>query len=323
MCYYSNDVSDYVLGYVLGVEWDEMFVDYVCRFNEGIAPYQGAYISSRQEANAVEIFFSQWGDYLLKYEDETYGTQKLLSFANWPETDPLVNEVSPKLSVASATENTEAFIDLENLQLSDKVVSGMFASYNVYPYFPASLQYGKYTEYIDDEGNRNPYRKYLMELVDHLHEAHRGHLGGDHHDGHDEGEHQILALEIIDMDAIGRQGGEVGGEDGCGDRDEQAVQHTPGDVDGGVGPGVFQVVPEMLLGQEAEARLQLGVAAGGVDDHDIEGKQTQDRQKDQYGVDHDPQQGQHQLAFGILAHLMPPLRARWDTGSLYWADRNL
>ena len=122
MCYYSNDVSDYVLGYVLGVEWDEMFVDYVCRFNEGIAPYQGAYISSRQEANAVEIFFSQWGDYLLKYEDETYGTQKLLSFANWPETDPLVNEVSPKLSVASATENTEAFIDLENLQLSDKDV---------------------------------------------------------------------------------------------------------------------------------------------------------------------------------------------------------
>lgn len=167
MCYYSNDVSDYVLGYVLGVEWDEMFVDYVCRFNEGIAPYQGAYISSRQEANAVEIFFSQWGDYLLKYEDETYGTQKLLSFANWPETDPLVNEVSPKLSVASATENTEAFIDLESLQLSDKVESGMFASYNVYPYFPASLQYGKYTAYIDDEGNRNPYRKYLMELVDH------------------------------------------------------------------------------------------------------------------------------------------------------------
>ena len=57
LCYYSHDVSDYVLGYVLGVEWDEMFVDYVCRFNEGIAPYQGAYISSRQEANAFEIFF--------------------------------------------------------------------------------------------------------------------------------------------------------------------------------------------------------------------------------------------------------------------------
>lgn len=167
MYYYSNDVSDYVLGYVLGVEWDEMFVDYVCRFNEGIAPYQGAYISSRQEANAFEIFFSQWGDYLLKYEDETYGTQKLLSFANWPETDPLVNELSPKLSVALVTENTEAFIDLENLQLSDKVESGMFASYNVYPYYPASLQYGKYTAYIDDKGNRNPYRKYLMELVDH------------------------------------------------------------------------------------------------------------------------------------------------------------
>lgn len=167
LCCYRDDVSDYVLGYVLGVEWDEMFVDYVCRFNEGIKPYHGAYVSSRQEANAFEIFFSQWGDYLLKYEDETYGTQKLLSFANWPETDPLVNEVSPKLSAALVTENTEAFIDLENLQLSDKTKSGIFASYNVYPYFPASLQYGTYTEYIDDEGHRNPYRKYLMELVKH------------------------------------------------------------------------------------------------------------------------------------------------------------
>lgn len=167
LCYYHYDVSDYVLGYVLGVEWDEMFVDYVCRINEGIKPYYGDYVSSKQEANAVEIFFAQWGDYLLKYEDETYKTQKLLSFANWPETDPLVNEVSAKQRINSFTENTEAFIDLENLQLSDKVKSGMFASYNVYPYFPTCLQYGEYTEYIDDEGNRNPYRKYLMELVEH------------------------------------------------------------------------------------------------------------------------------------------------------------
>lgn len=167
LCYYHYDVSDYVLGYILGVEWDEIFVDYVCRLNEGLEPYHGTYVSSRQDANAFEIFFSQWGDYLFKYEEETYGTQKLLSFANWPETDPLINEVSPKLSVQSVTENTEAFIDLENLQLSDQVKSGMFASYNVYPYFPTCLQYGKYTEYIDDEGNRNPYRKYLMELVAH------------------------------------------------------------------------------------------------------------------------------------------------------------
>lgn len=166
LCCYNDDVSDYVLGYVLGVEWDEIFVDYVCRLNEGIEPYQGTYVSSKQGANAFEIFLSQWGDYMLKYEDETYGTQKLLSFANWPETDPLVNEVSIKLSAASITENTEVFINLENLQLSDKAESGIFASYNVYPYFPDSLQYGKYTEYIDDEGNRNPYRKYLMELVE-------------------------------------------------------------------------------------------------------------------------------------------------------------
>lgn len=164
--YYNCNVSNYVLGYILGVEWDEMFIDYVCRINENTKPYIGSYVSSQENANAFESFLAQWGDYLLKYEYETYGTQKLLSFANWPETDPLINEVTLKQQTL-LTKNTEVFVDLENLQLSDKVTSGIFASYNVYPYFPSSLQYGRYTEYVDDDGNHNPYRKYLMELAEH------------------------------------------------------------------------------------------------------------------------------------------------------------
>lgn len=164
--YYNCNVSNYVLGYILGVEWDEMFIDYVCRINENTKPYIGSYVSSQENANAFESFLAQWGDYLLKYEYETYGTQKLLSFANWPETDPLINEVTLKQQTL-LTKNTEVFVDLENLQLSNKVTSGIFASYNVYPYFPSSLQYGRYTEYVDDDGNHNPYRKYLMELAEH------------------------------------------------------------------------------------------------------------------------------------------------------------
>lgn len=164
---YCDDVSDYVLGYMLGIEWDEIFIDYTCRNNEGISPYNGTYISSSQRANAFENFLAQWGDLLLEYEENTYKTQKLISFANWPETDPLVNEMYEKQQANLFENNTEAFVDLENLQLSDKVTGGMFASYNVYPYFPHFLQAGKYTNYIDDEGNRNPYRKYLMELTEH------------------------------------------------------------------------------------------------------------------------------------------------------------
>lgn len=167
LCYYRDDVSDYVLGYVLGIEWDEIFVEYICRLEEGLAPHAGAYVSAAASANPFESFLAWWGDELFSYETSRYGVQKLLSYANWPETDPLVNEVSVGALEIGFQENSEALIDLEQLRLSDQVTSGMFASYNVYPYFPTFLQYGQYTFYIDDEGVRNPYRGYLMDLTEH------------------------------------------------------------------------------------------------------------------------------------------------------------
>lgn len=165
---YTADVSQYVLGYILGIEWDDVFVNYLCRINRTVKEYNGTYIQTSLEANPFEIFLAEWADYTLAYEDHTYGTQKLISICNWSETDPLVNEIHLVDTLADGQERgVEAFVDVERLICTDNVRSGIFASYNVYPYFPSFLQHGDYTTYQDENGVPNPYRKYLLELVAH------------------------------------------------------------------------------------------------------------------------------------------------------------
>ena len=163
---YLYDVSDYVLGYILGIEWDEVFVDYVCRKNVSAELYEGKYLSSERNATAFESFLAEWGDKTIEYEEELYKTQRLISFCNWPDTDPFVNELHINQVEGYMQAPIEVFVDLEHIKTTDQLKSGMFVSYNVYPYFPSFLQYGQYTEYVDDEGKNNPYLKYLMDLAE-------------------------------------------------------------------------------------------------------------------------------------------------------------
>lgn len=169
MLKYKADVSSYVMGYILGIEWDEIFVSYQCELNQEISGFKGEYLYSHEDANAFEVFLAEWGNECLSYEDKKYGIQKLITFSNWPDTDPLENEIDEMFYndevVDGLEKNTEAFVDVDKIQMTELVHSGIFASYNVYPYFPYFLQAGDYTTYIDENGQRNPYRKYLMELV--------------------------------------------------------------------------------------------------------------------------------------------------------------
>ena len=170
---YTSDVSPYVAGYTLGVEWDEVFVDYVCKSNSDKIGFNGNYFTCGSDATPFEIFLAQWAENVLSYEEKKYNTQKMISFANWAETDPLKNEIDINElkntglvgSRLEAVKNLEVYVDIERINSTDKVKAGMFAAYNIYPYYPLFLQYGKYTEYVDEHGQRNPYRAYLMELT--------------------------------------------------------------------------------------------------------------------------------------------------------------
>ena len=98
--------------------------------------YHGSYVSSTSEASAFEIMLAQVGDDLMGYESKRYKQQRLLAFSNWPTTDPMSYPLPLQLFFEKYSQ-----VDVENIVAEETVVSGMFASYHVYPYYPDYLQY--------------------------------------------------------------------------------------------------------------------------------------------------------------------------------------
>lgn len=155
---YKYDISEYVLGFILGIEWEGYFVYGTDLFNEEITSYSGEYMQL-EEGTAFEAFLAQIGDYAVEYESEKYEDQRIIAFANWPPTDPLIQPYEPE------DYNDIAQIDVDKIKGTEKFKTGMFASYHIYPNYPNFLNMEpKYTEFIDDEGRNNSYRAYLKEI---------------------------------------------------------------------------------------------------------------------------------------------------------------
>ena len=65
---YRRDVSLWVIGYILGVEWGDVTVIYTDHKYEGMAPYQGPYLSATEDASPFESMLAEVGDHIISYE---------------------------------------------------------------------------------------------------------------------------------------------------------------------------------------------------------------------------------------------------------------
>lgn len=171
---YRHDVSRWVIGYILGVEWEDVTVAYTDHKYEGLegyTGYEGRYLKTTQEATPFECMLAQVGDKVIEYETERFGTQRLVAFSNWPTTDPFDygNEIKRFFEKC-------AKVDVEHIQTTESFLAGQFASYHVYPYYPDYLQYeddwtvfgiGGKGQYYTEKGELNTYRAYLDMLVGH------------------------------------------------------------------------------------------------------------------------------------------------------------
>lgn len=160
---YVWDVSPWVIGYILGVEWEAMTVAYTDIEHDEVTGFEGEYLSTTEDATPFEAMLAEVGDLALRYETERYGEQRLVAFSNWATTDPF--EYPDAL--AAYFDKYEQ-VDVEHIVFGDKVVSGTFASYHVYPYYPDYLRHmPEYWSQTDPHGNVNTYYTYLKRLVDH------------------------------------------------------------------------------------------------------------------------------------------------------------
>lgn len=157
---YDADVSQYISGWIIGIEW---FQDMVLNTNQthaNIGEYTGTYVETKNAA-PFEHWLAKQMDFLLRYEAETYHWIRPMSFTNWVTTDILEHPYEPNPS----TEDLVG-VDPNKIYLKgDAQKTGQFASYHVYPYYPDFLNYDEdYLNYVDHRGNKNSYAGYLNAL---------------------------------------------------------------------------------------------------------------------------------------------------------------
>ena len=171
---YTHDISQWVIGYILGVEWEGQTVEFTnqnYKDQPEYTSYTGNYMYTDGEVSAFEALLCRVGGKIIEYETERYKQQRLVAFSSWPTTDPFVypEKVSQYLTKC-------AEIDVEKILCTESFLSGQFASYHVYPYYPDYLSYvTDWTLYgiddslafVDEDGRLNTYRAYLTALTNH------------------------------------------------------------------------------------------------------------------------------------------------------------
>lgn len=156
---YDKDVSSYVVGWVLGIEWDPELVINTDNNNKDKKEFKGTYLYTK-DSSPFEAFLCEAGDYAIDYETKTYKMQKPLSFTNWVTTDMLNHPNEPMKKEDMATVNTE------HIKSTKDFKPGLFASYHIYPYYPDFMNYQKeYASFKDKDGKVNTYKAYLKDLI--------------------------------------------------------------------------------------------------------------------------------------------------------------
>ena len=146
---YHQDISDYVLGYIIGIEWEP----YMVKGTKNVSDYNGDYFKTT-DARPFEIWLAERMEKAVSYEEKIYNKQRSISFTNWVTTDAIENK-----SEYEEPEESQriASINADNIEPTYNFEAGYFASYHVYPYYP---------EYINRAYSSNNYARYLQELND-------------------------------------------------------------------------------------------------------------------------------------------------------------
>ncbi|MBE7094058.1 MAG: hypothetical protein E7367_05180 [Clostridiales bacterium] len=170
---YTKDVSPWVLGYIWGVDWDDVTIAYAndkYSDQDGYNAYRGKYLYTAENATPFETMLTQVGDRAIAYESARYKQQRIFAFSNSAETDPFKYPAAVESMFQKCS-----FLDVENILPTERVVAGQFAAYNVQPYYPDYLRYfedddweemgiGDKALYATASGGVNTYKAYLQRL---------------------------------------------------------------------------------------------------------------------------------------------------------------
>lgn len=155
---YISDVSPWVAGWIIGMEFDPSFIENVNSLNYDKDSFDGDYLYT-QGATPFEAFLADIGNSVINEEADKYSWQSPIAFCNWVTTDPLIHPEEQDEDEDWITLNTES------IKSKNSFNCGEFASYHVYPYYPDTMSYQKdYIKYKDESGKINTFEAYLKDL---------------------------------------------------------------------------------------------------------------------------------------------------------------
>jgi len=140
---YMNDVSGYILGYLIdpGLSSNQVKATDLAHASY---KYSGDYVSSGADATATESWLASMSDYIFQYEQQNYDMQHPAGLISIPELDTLNHHT--------------ASVDINQIATTSKVISGFFGSYNIFPDSNAMMvsdsdkamqSYAGYKQYLD------------------------------------------------------------------------------------------------------------------------------------------------------------------------------
>jgi tetratricopeptide (TPR) repeat protein len=147
---YDADVSDHVLAYVIGREWEPHTIR---RYNarRGKTPAYAGRFFTLAGGTPADAWMAEQCDYLRIYEDDRYHAQRPIAYTNWPTLDPLHHPTEPTLEEERALrrrmglstrtrlheyDNDGEALDAMLVRSTAADTAGYFASYHAYPYYP-------------------------------------------------------------------------------------------------------------------------------------------------------------------------------------------
>lgn len=135
----SVDVSPYLLGYSLGMEWGSHDLIFSEIMGE-LTPYEGIYFYTTNEASSVESFLAELMDELIRYEFDHYGTQHLITMVGSNIEETLNYLMKHKKEGMRGEQTIKKIVDLNQIKTTDALESGYFASYHLYPVFGEGMK---------------------------------------------------------------------------------------------------------------------------------------------------------------------------------------
>lgn len=165
--FYSADVSPYLLGLLIGREFEPDEVKATNEANVELNKYLGNYVVVN-DASPTEVWIAEMCDYTMNYAQDNYDWQHPVGFVSWPTLDPLTHpsEWESKSISASPAYNDREKIRPQVFHAGLQNRAGFFGAYHIYPNYPDFMNNEpRFSNFSDEEGVFR-YKGYLHDFME-------------------------------------------------------------------------------------------------------------------------------------------------------------